>query len=124
MSITTISAALFLNISCACNGNDRRASEFLSHAKSIGETLDLFGPASETVSNILDDAEVAWLRVQSSTAWGLFNFVTWVFLPSFEAYFASDHLSLRAFAYQDYIMSSPPKFVIPYVVIESVQVDC
>ena len=75
-SITTVSAALFLNINSAVKGDDHGAADILSRAKSIGEALDLFGAATETVPTDLEDTTAEWLRAKSSTAWGLFNFVT------------------------------------------------
>lgn len=73
--LPTVSAALFLNIAWAADGDDRLARDFIGQGKQIAYRLGLFGGLAEMPTQ-LDHDGIMELRANAGTAWGLFNFMT------------------------------------------------
>ena len=75
VSVLTMAAAFFLNMTYVCCGDDRLAATFIRQAHNMAESLQLYGPYGE-VSSELGEKEGKELRSRSHAAWGAFNFVT------------------------------------------------
>lgn len=71
---------MFLNLCWAADGDDRLAADYIRQGLQIGYRLDFFGAPAE-IPEDLDRDQLLYLRATASTAWGMFNFVTCVFLP-------------------------------------------
>ena len=78
-TLPTVSASLFLNLCWAADGDDRLAADYIHQGIQMGHRLDLFGAPAE-IPEDMDRDELLYFRAAASTAWGMFNFVTYALL--------------------------------------------
>lgn len=78
-TLPTVSASLFLNLCWAADGDERLSNDFIRQGIQIAYKLDLFGAPAE-IPEDMDRDELLYFRAAASTAWGMFNFVTYALL--------------------------------------------
>ena len=81
-SVQNMAAAVFLSLGCIGQGLDHVVSEYSSEASSMGIRLGVFGVDQKKTQQKLDQMDVEEVIGASYTAWGVFNFITYVTVSS------------------------------------------
>lgn len=79
-TLTTCAALQMLSLSAICLGLHADSSRYFKESVKIGKRMGLFGVHSEAESAnvwLADDDD--WRRAASYTAWGVFNWIVYVF---------------------------------------------
>jgi hypothetical protein len=78
-SVLTLAAGIFLKVACVCDGDEESGRSIVNDVYEMAHRLDLFGTGKDTPHGN-NGSETQWIRARAHAAWGVFNFVTYVYL--------------------------------------------
>ena len=83
--LTTVAATQFLSIAALCHGKDAQGLFYMKKGVAMGKRMGIFGVSKDGSAQEWLDNHVNWIRAASQTAWGVFNWVTYVMVTSMQA---------------------------------------